>query len=365
MRIKDLLRQMCDDGASDLLISVGVPPYFRVKGQLQAGSATVLTAQDTQKLAHELLSPPQLEAFEHDRSIDFAATMPDGSRYRVNIFHQMASVSLAIRLIPSHIPQFEELGLPPIVGEFANSPHGLVLVTGPACNGKSTTLAAMIDYINTQRASHIVCIEDPIEYVHTARKSVIEQIEVLSDTPSFEAAMRSVFRQNPDIVMVGEMRDLETIRLALTLAETGHLILATLHTHDTTNALNRIVSVFPTHEQQQIYTQLSMSLVGIIAQQLLTVPDGSSLVLAYEVMRINTAIANLIREQHLQQIYSSIQTGRRSGMCTMNDSLQRLCDKGQLDPERAIARSPRPKELMQMLHGTPGKPSRKLGRSGK
>jgi twitching motility protein PilT len=209
----------------------------------------------------------------------------------------------------------------------------------------------MIDYINARRAAHIVCIEDPVEYVHAANKSIIEQIEVLDDARSFDEAMRSVFRQNPDIVMVGEMRDLETIRLALTLAETGHLILATLHTHDTTNALNRIVSVFPTHEQQQVYTQLSMSLVGIIAQQLITTPDEDRRVLACEVMRLNTAIANLIREQHLQQIYSMIQTGRRSGMCTMNDSLKRLCDEALIDPDRAVKRSPRPKELLQMVHG--------------
>jgi twitching motility protein PilT len=365
MKARDLLKQMVDDGASDLLLSVGVPPYFRVKGQLQAGAATVLTPQDTKRVAHELLSPEQLEIFEHDLSIDFATTSPEGYRFRVNVFHQMGSVSLAIRLIPSHIPSFHELGLPPVVAEFADSPHGLVLVTGPACNGKSTTLAAMIDYINARRAEHIICIEDPVEYVHTAQQSVIEQIEVLADTPSFDAAMRSVFRQNPDIVMVGEMRDLETIRLALTLAETGHLIFATLHTHDTTNALSRIVSVFPSSEQQQIYTQLSMSLVGIISQQLLTVPDGSKVVLAYEVMRINTAIGNLIREQHLQQIYSMIQTGRSVGMCTMNDSLQRLCDEGLLDPERAVNRSPRPKELMQMLHGALGKVPRKRGKGVK
>jgi twitching motility protein PilT len=194
--------------------------------------------------------------------------------------------------------------------------------------------------------------------VHTANKSIIEQVEILDDALSFDLAMRAVFRQNPDVVMVGEMRDLETIRLALTLAETGHLILATLHTHDTTNALNRIVSVFPSHEQQQIYTQLSMSLVGIVSQQLLPTIDGSRLVLAYEVMRLNAAISNLIRERHLQQIYSLLQTGRSTGMCTMNDSLKRLYDASLIEAERAVNRSPKPKEMLQMMHGRLGRTKR-------
>ncbi len=351
MRISDLLAQMPAEKASDLILSVGVPPYLRINGMLRPCMQHVLTSHDTERLSRELLSSSQLEELAARRSLDFSSVLGDRTRFRVNVFHQMGTVALAIRMIPAHIPSFEELGLPRIISEFADSPHGLVLVTGPAGNGKSTTLAAMIDYVNARRAAHIVCIEDPVEYVHTADKSIIEQIEVLDDARSFDEAMRSVFRQNPDIVMVGEMRDLETIRLALTLAETGHLILATLHTHDTTNALNRIVSVFPTHEQQQVYTQLSMSLVGIISQQLLTTPDESRRVLACEVMRLNTAIANLIREQHLQQIYSMIQTGRRAGMCTMNDSLKRLCDQDLVDSDRAVNRSPRPKELLQMMHG--------------
>ncbi len=355
MNIGDLLERMCAEKASDLIISAGVPPHFRINGILRPCMPDVLTPHDTKRMAYDLLKGARVNAFEESRSLDFSMTHGGDSRYRVNVFHQMGSVAMAIRQIPAHIPSFNELGLPPIVSEFADCPHGLVLVTGPAGNGKSTTLAAMIDYINHNRSAHIVCIEDPVEYVHTGEKSVIEQIEVLDDALTFDSAMRSVFRQNPDVVMVGEMRDLETIRLALTLAETGHLILATLHTHDTTNALTRIVSVFPTHEQQQVYTQLSMSLVGIIAQQLLPVPDESRVVLAYEVMRINTAISNLIREQHLQQIYSMIQTGRRSGMCTMNDSLKVLTDSELIDVDRAINRSPRPKEFRQMLQGRAGR----------
>jgi len=350
MKIIDLLEQMINERASDLIISAGVPPYFRINGILRPSLPHVLEARDTKRIAYELLDGEKIETLEKDRSLDFAVSMCGDRRFRINVFHQMGTVAMAIRLIQSHIPAFDELGLPQVVAEFADSPHGLVLITGPAGNGKSTTLASMIDYINRNRAAHIVCIEDPVEYVHTSDLSIIEQVEVLDDACSFDSAMRSVFRQNPDIVMVGEMRDLETIRLALTLAETGHLILATLHTHDTTNALNRIVSVFPTHEQQQVYTQLSMSLVGIISQQLLPNRDATGMSLAYEVLRINTAIANLIREQHLQQIYSMIQTGRRSGMCTMNDSLKKLCDEKLVEIDSAIKRSPRPKELMQMIH---------------
>ena len=347
----ELLGFMLEQQASDLIISAGVPPHFRIKGILRPCRPEALSGEDTERFARELLSSAQLDALEKNRSVDFSTSLNQKTRFRVNVFHQMGTIAMAIRLIPSYIPVFEELGLPPVIAEFADSPHGLVLVTGPAGNGKSTTLASIIDYINHRRAAHIVCIEDPVEYVHTPVKSVIEQIEVLDDTHTFDHAMRSVFRQNPDIVMVGEMRDLETIRLALTLAETGHLILATLHTHDTTNALTRIVSVFPAHEQQQVYTQLSMSLVGVVAQQLLPTPDETRLVLACEVMRVDSAISNLIREQHLQQIYSMIQTGRRSGMCTMNDSLKRLSDEGLIGLDRALNRSPRPKEMKQMMQG--------------
>ena len=281
--------------------------------------------------------------------MDLSKGFPGSGRFRFNVFYQRGSLAMAARLIPHRIPAFTELGLPPVVKQFALCPHGLFLVTGPAGSGKSTTLAAMIDYINTQRSAHIVCLEDPIEYLHENRKSLIEQREIYDDAPSFPDAMQGVFRQSPDIIMVGEMRDMETMQLALTLAETGHLILATLHTQDTTHAINRIVDVFPPAQQQQIYTQLSMVLTGIMTQALLISADGSRRVLACEVLNVTPAIRNLIREVQLQQIYSVIQTGREDQMVTMNDSLLKLCADGQITREVALTRSPRPKELVRML----------------
>jgi len=348
--IKDLLAQMQDRDASDLLLTAGTPPQYRVNGLLQPLGSEPLSADASRKLALSLLNERQIEELQRHKSLDLSKGIEGLSRFRINIYHQRDSIALAARRIPFVIPSFRELGLPEIVRDFSLKPHGLMLITGPAGSGKSTTLAAMIDYINHEKSVHIVCIEDPIEYLHNHVKSVVAQREIREDANSFSDALRSVFRQTPDVIMIGEMRDLETMQLALTLAETGHLILATLHTQDTTHAVNRIVDVFPSDHQHQVYVQLSLVLVGVISQQLLITKDGSRRVLAYEVLNVNNAIRNLIREMEVQQIYSVIQTGKAEGMVTMNESLRQLCSAGLIETDIAIRRSPRPKELAQLLN---------------
>jgi twitching motility protein PilT len=340
---------MSSAGASDLILTAGSAPQLRVLGSLRPLGDQVLTPAETERLCFSFLNEAQAKHLREHRSVDLSKSFPGLSRYRFNLYYQRDSLALVARLINSSIPSFQELGLPAIVRDFALRPHGLILVTGPAGSGKSTTLAAMIDYVNHQKGAHIVCIEDPIEYVHEHRRSVIDQREVGQDAESFAEALRSVFRQSPDIIMIGEMRDLETMQLALTLAETGHLILATLHTQDSVHAINRIVDVFPPAQQQQIYTQLSMVLSGVICQALLVSADNKRRVLAYEVMNVTGAIRNLIREMQLQQVHAVIQTGRSDGMVTMNDTLRSLVVAGQIDAEVAMMRSPRPKELARML----------------
>lgn len=347
--LEDMLREMCQRKASDLLLTVGAPPQLRINGLLTPTAFDTLTETALERLSEGILGPERLAQLVSHRSLDFSKGVEGLSRFRFNFFYQRDSIAVAIRAIPFDIPAFEDLGLPPIVREFAMRPHGLVLITGPAGMGKSTTLAAMLDHINMNRRVHVVCIEDPIEYLHRHKQSIIEQREIGSDAHSFADALKSVFRQSPDVIMVGEMRDLETMQLALSLAETGHLILATLHTQDTTHAINRIVDVFPPAQQQQIYTQLSMVLVGVVSQLLMITSDGTRRVLATEVLNVNHAIRNLIREMQVQQIYSVIQTGRAEGMMTMNDSLRELCACGLIDAVAAIGRSPRPKELARHM----------------
>lgn len=347
--IEELLSKVSSAGGSDLILTSGAPPKIKVLGVLHSVGDRNLAEEDTRTLGLSVLNESQRALLEKKRSVDLSRGFPGLNRYRFNVFYQRGSIALAARLIPYRIPSFAELGLPPIVQDFALLPHGLVLVTGPAGSGKSTTLAAMIEHINVNRASHIVCLEDPIEYLHAHRKSIIEQREIYEDAPSFPDALQGVFRQSPDVIMVGEMRDIDTMQLALTLAETGHLILGTLHTQDTTHAINRIVDIFPPAHQQQVYTQLSMVLAGIVSQALLLSADQARRVLACEVLRTNNAIANLIRERQLQQIYSVIQTGKAEGMVTMNESLRRLVAEGKIDQDVALERSPRPRELARML----------------
>jgi twitching motility protein PilT len=348
-KIEALLKEMWERKASDLLLTVGTAPRLRINGYLEPVGTEILEATDMERLASGILDSEQYKELQDRKSLDMSRGYPGLSRFRFNFYYQRDSIAMAVRVIPFQIPSFESLRLPEIVKEFSCRPHGLVLITGPAGSGKSTTLAAMLDYINSTRPVHVVCLEDPIEFLHHHKMSVIEQREIGQDAHSFADALHSVFRQSPDVIMVGEMRDLETIQLALSLAETGHLILGTLHTQDTTHAINRIVDVFPPAQQAQIYTQLSMVLVGVVSQQLLITSEGLGRVLAAEVLNVNQAIRNLIREMQVQQIYSVIQTGRREGMMTMNDSLKQLCDRGTVDYSTAMSRSPRPKELAKML----------------
>ncbi len=347
--MQELLTLMCDRNASDLLLTAGMPPQLRLNGLLVSADLPALDPDAIHKLAYGILNEKLIAQFEADKNLDISRDFNGLARFRMNIFFQRESVAMAIRKIPMDIPSFEELGLPHIVKEFSSRPHGLVLITGPAGSGKSTTLAAMIDFISRNRQAHVICIEDPIEYMHGHHLSAVEQREIGADVHSFGDALRSVFRQSPDVIMVGEMRDPETMQLVLSLAETGHLILATLHTQDTTHSINRIVDSFPPGQQHQVYTQLALVLVGVMSQQLIITKDGKSRVLACEVMYVNNAIRNLIREMQIQQINSVIQTARAEGMQTMDDALARLCEADLIDVDVALSRSSQPKEMTRLL----------------
>ncbi len=348
--IEQLLDQVCAKGASDLIITVGTPPQLRILGDLQPLGNVDLLPADSEAICMSVLTESQKVLMAERSSLDFSKGFSGLSRFRFNVYRQRGSYALAARYIPFVVPSFEELGLPvDVFRRFSMRPHGLVLVTGAAGSGKSTSLASMIDYINEHRHAHVICLEDPIEYLHHHRKSTVEQREIYEDAPSFAAALRDVFRQSPDVIMVGEMRDMETMQLALTLAETGHLVMGTLHTQDTVQAISRIVDSFPAAHQQQIYTQLSMVLTGVVSQVLLMTADHRRRVLAYEVMLANTAIRNLIRERQVQQMYSVIQTSRDEGMSTMNESLCRLVRSGTIERKTAMERSTRPVELERML----------------
>jgi twitching motility protein PilT len=345
----DLLREQCSRDASDLLLTAGAPPQLRVNGALTGVGDQPLDAESVRRLAASVLNEAQQRELQTRMDFDFSLGIEGLSRFRIHIYQQRGSMAVAVRMIPHRVPAFESLGIPAIARDFASRPNGLVLVTGPTGSGKSTTLAAMIDLINHARHAHIVCIEDPIEYLHHHELSIVEQREVARDTHGFADALRAVFRETPDVIMVGEMRDLETISLALTLAETGHLILATLHTQDTSHAITRIVDAFPADQQAQVAMQLSLVLIGVLAQQLIPSADGRRRVLATEVMHVNSAIRSLIRERQVQQIYSVIQTGSREGMVTMTDALFALCQQRTISPEMAMQWSPRPKEMLKLL----------------
>ncbi len=350
--IEQLLDVACRKNASDLVITVGTPAQIRLLGNLQSVDSAVMRPEDTERLCMSVLSDSQKRLLEKKSSIDFSKGFAGLSRFRFNIYRQRGSYAMAARYIPYAVPSFDELGLPPeVTRHLAMRPRGMVLVTGAAGSGKSTTLAAMIDHINHRRHAHVICLEDPIEYLHHHEKCTIEQREIFEDAPSFAAALRDVFRQSPDVIMVGEMRDMETMHLALTLAETGHLVLGTLHTQDTVQAISRMVNAFPPGHQQEIYTQISMVLNGIISQMLMMTADGSRRVLCYETMVVTPAIRNLIREHQLQQIYSVIQTGSAEGMNSMNASLARHVLSGNLDRHAALEVSPRRPELERMLAG--------------
>jgi len=346
----DLLKLMLDKGASDLHITTGSPPRLRIDGKLVPIHGETLTPADTKALCYSILTDAQKHKFEEQNELDLSFGLKGLSRFRANIFVQRGAVAGAFRAIPFEVKTFKELGLPEIVNELTKKPRGLILVTGPTGCGKSTTLAAMIDRINSERTDHIITVEDPIEYLHPHKKSLVNQREVNADTMSFKNALRYILRQDPDVVLIGEMRDLETIEAALTVSETGHLTLATLHTNSAVQTINRIIDVFPPHQQEQVRVQLSFVLEGIISQQLIPKKTGSGRVLAVEILVPNIAIRNLIREDKLHQIYSMMQTGQaKFGMQTMNQSLFELYTKGLISYEEALGRSPVPDEMVAML----------------
>lgn len=348
--IYDLLKVMIEKGASDLHITTGTPPRLRVDGKLIPLDHTQLTPVETKTLCYSILTDAQKHKFEENNELDLSFGVKGLSRFRGNIFMQRGAVAGAFRTIPFEIKTFQDLGLPEVVNDLVKRPRGLILVTGPTGSGKSTTLAAMVDRINSERYEHIITVEDPIEYLHGHKRCIINQREVNADTVSFKAALRYVLRQDPDVVLIGEMRDLETIEAALTVSETGHLTLATLHTNSAVQTINRVIDVFPPHQQEQIRVQLSFVLEGILSQQLIAKKSGKGRALAIELMVPNPAIRNLIREDKIHQVYSMMQTGQtKFGMQTMNQSLIELYTKGQISHEDAIARSPVPEEIIQML----------------
>ncbi len=345
----ELLRETVEREATDLHIAPGAPPIFRINQRLVRSPYKVMGPEDTRKLVFEVLNDAQRARLERERELDFAISVEGLSRFRANAFYQRSTISASIRRIPFRIPSMAELGLPPIVEQLTQKSRGLILVTGPTGSGKSTTLASMIDRINQERACHIITIEDPIEYLHKNKKALIAQREVEVDTRSFATAIRSALRQDPDVIMVGEMRDLETIAAALTAAETGHLVLATLHTDSAVESINRIIDVFPPHQQKQVRVQLASTLEAVLSQRLLPGRAYRKLVLAIEVMIGTPAVRNLIREGRVQEIYGIIQTSQKYGMWTMNSYLAKLYFSGAIDLKTALAASPRQEELEEIL----------------
>jgi twitching motility protein PilT len=350
----DVLIEVLERRASDLHITAGAPPTVRVRGRLvPLEEFPMLTPSDTREIVYSILSNDQRQRLETDWQVDLAYAIPGRARFRVNAYFQRSAIGAAFRLIPAQILAIEELGLPPIVHELTRKPRGFVLVTGPTGSGKSTSLASMIDEINQQREEHIMTIEDPIEFLHTHKKCLVNQRELGSDAQSFSDALRSALRQDPDVILVGEMRDLETISTALTAAETGHLVFATLHTQDTPQTIDRIIDVFPPHQQHQVRVQLSVALQGIITQTLLPTADGSGRCLACEVLVPTPAVRNLIREGKTHQIYSVLQTSASAGMQTMDSSLAALVRAGRITRELAESRSTAPEELRRLLGAAP------------
>ncbi len=352
--LHQLLKIMIDERATDLHITTNSPPQIRVHGKLKPLNHPPLKAPETKQLIYSILSDSQKHKLEEDLELDFSFGIKGLARFRANVFHQRGAVSGAFRMIPFEKRSFEELGIPPVVKTLCDKPRGLVLVTGPTGSGKSTTLATMIDKINSERPVHIITIEDPIEYLHTHKKAIVNQREVGSDTKSFARALRAALREDPDVVLIGEMRDLETVETALQVAETGHLTFATLHTNSASQTINRIIDIFPAHQQSQVRTQLSLILEGIITQSLLPKADGRGRVVATEILVPTPAIRNLIREDKIHQIYSSMQTAQeKTGMQTFNQSLAVLYFKRLITLELAMSVSHNPDELSEIINRGP------------
>lgn len=347
----EMLQKLKEYNGSDLHLTINSPPQIRIDGKLRPLDLPPLTPAEAKRLAYSVMTDQQKHRFEEELEIDFSFGIKGLARFRANVFTQRGSVAAVFRLIPFEIRSFEQLGLPPVVEKLCEKPRGLVLVTGPTGSGKSTTLAAMIDKINRERHEHIVTIEDPIEFLHNHKNCLVNQREVHNDTKSFASALRVVLREDPDVVLIGEMRDLETVEAALRIAETGHLTFATLHTNTAYSTINRIIDIFPAHQQAQIRTQLSLVLEGIICQNLLPRASGSGRALALEILIPNAAIRNLIREDKIHQIYSAMQTGQEKfGMMTFNQSLAQLYLSRQVSLDDCLARSPNPDELRDLIN---------------
>jgi len=348
--IKELIEALTQRGGSDLHIAAGSPPKLRIHGKLQNTEYDPLRPEDTKSLIYSILTSEQIAKFEKNLELDFSFGLQQLGRFRTNVFVQRGAIGAVLRVIPYKVKTFDDLSLPRKVCEYlCGLPKGLILVTGATGSGKSTTLAAMIDHINMARFSHIITVEDPIEFLHANKNCLITQREVGSDTHKFGNALKSVLRQDPDVVMIGEMRDLETIEAALTLSETGHLTFATLHTSDAVQTINRIVDVFPDYQQQQIRTMLSFTLQGVFCQQLVPAANGKRRMLSVEVLLANPAVRALIRDDKAHQLYSIIQTNQKMGMMTMNQSLANLYNTNQITYEDAISNSMEPEELERML----------------
>jgi twitching motility protein PilT len=354
VNVAELLERVLELGASDLHLTAGAKPTVRVHGSLgQLEDFPVLMPNETQAMIYSILTQRQRERLENELELDCAHALPGKARFRLNVYYQRDAVGAAFRLIPQDIKPLEELGIPPRVAEMASLARGFVLVTGPTGSGKSTTLASLVDLANRDRADHIMTVEDPIEFLHKHKRCLVNQREVGEDTKSFTSALKHVLRQDPDIILVGELRDLETISIALTAAETGHLVFATLHTQDAPQTVDRVIDVFPTNQQEQVRVMLAGALQGVLCQQLLPTADGKGRVAACEVMVATPAIRNLIRDGKTYQIYSAMQAGGRFGMQTMDQSLATLVQRGYVSHEQALERCHHPDDFNR-LAGRPG-----------
>ena len=350
--IEELLEKVSSSGGSDLILTPGAPPQIKILGQLHAVGDTPLTARETETLSLSTLNDYQKNQLVQNRSVDLSRGFAGLNRFRFNVFRQRGALALVARLIPSRIPSFSELGLPPIVQEFAMQPHGLVLVTGPAGSGKSTTLAAMIEHINSHRSAHIICLEDPIEYLHAHKQSLIEQREIYEDAPSFAHALQAVFRQSPDVIMVGEMRDLPTISTAITAAETGHLVIGTLHTLDAAQSVDRVIDLFPADQQHQIRLQFSQVVLAVLSQILLTRVGGGRIA-AFEIMLATPMIRKFIREGNTGEIPANLEMGASEGKQSLDQAMAELVRRGLVAREEALLASSHPAHLADLLEAGP------------
>ena len=350
--VSELLEIVLERGASDLHVTVGAPPTIRLHGDLiRLVDYPILSPRTLQGMIYAILPQKMRERLEGELELDMSYALPGKARFRVNVYYQRDSIGAAFRLIPYEIKSVESLGLPSVVADLARYPRGFVVVTGPTGSGKSTSLAGMVDIVNRERSAHIMTVEDPIEFLHKHQQCIVNQREVGSDTHSFAQALKHVLRQDPDVILVGEMRDLETISTAITAAETGHLVFATLHTQDAPQTIDRIIDVFPPHQQQQVRVQLATTLQGVVTQQLLQTADGRSRAVACEVLICTPAVRNLIREGKVHQIYSIMQAGGRFGMQTMDQALANLVKEGRISQQLAYERSHDPEELNRLIGG--------------